>query len=345
MHASVGQRHVRVLILRYSEFLENAPVVRFLPLVMSVFLAGCALPVVHPDFETMPADADPDTFECCNAPNRYPQAFVDFAMPLVEPFFPLFMSGSSPAGLAPHPEAGERIARQAQPMDLLLLSSKSHFTSRYLPGWFTHSAVYLGTEAQLRTAGLWNDPAVLPYRDKIRAGYTIVEAMPSGIRFNAMDPLHWERDAALLARPTLTAAERRTALRQALGSLQHGFDFFYDVRSCDKLACTEVVLRAMPQLDFTIREVNQQIALLPDDIAAQAVRGDRLRVVDYVRVDGDSWESTGRRGVMEDLSKYWGPIPDKPQTAVYHSGDLERCEPGVAMRPGFAALTTRTPRG
>lgn len=301
--------------------------VRFIAgLLATLTLAGCTLPVVDPSFTGLAPDADPATFECCHDPERQPAWFGIFARDVAEPLAPLFESGDDSGLMAAFPAAGKRILAQAQPLDLLVFSSKSHLSSRMLPGWFTHSAVYVGSESQLRAAGLWNAPGMARFHDDIRAGKIVVEGVAGGVRHASWTQALGSRDAVALLRPTVSPGDRRASLARALAMVGVNFDYYYDMETCDSLACSEVVCRSLPALSFPIRETYGTKVLLPDDIAAKAIRGEDLRVVDYVRADETGWTPAGLRGAMSDIAGFWGPMETAKKGPVVASQDLEVCE-------------------
>lgn len=296
-------------------------------------LTGCTLPLTHPDYTGLPENTDPADFTCCTDPERLPGWFAGLARVFAEPLGPVFSATDQPGALARHPEARARIADGARPMDLLVFSSKSHLTSRMLSGWFTHSALYLGTEAELRAAGLWNTPALHPHHAAIRAGKVVLESVPvAGVHLVSLDEVLSQRDAVALLRPALSPAQKRAAIGRALPLVGRRFDYVYDIGTCDCLACSELVLRALAPLDFPLREVFGIPMLLPDDIAAKAIRGDKLRLVEYLSATPESWRAEGLGGAMESIARFWGPAPLVAPSPVIESHTLATCTQAGAGR-------------
>lgn len=274
-------------------------------------VSGCALSQVHPDFQGLPADADPATFTCCHDPERYPEPIVDISLtvaPLALAINPLD-SAERPGLLTGKADAHDHITSTARPLDLVLLSNKSYFGGRVVPGRFTHSAVYLGNEAELRAIGLWDSPAFVPLHDEIRAGKVFIEAVRPVVRLVTPQKL-LQVDAVALLRPELGLIARRRAAQTLVSKLGVAFDYWFDDSTPDTLACTELVGLAMPELDFTIRSPYGRPAAMPDDVVAQAIRGERLTLVEHVRgIEGDGFVVEGARPVMADIAAYWGPAP------------------------------------
>ncbi|HBZ44240.1 MAG TPA: hypothetical protein DEO85_09340 [Maritimibacter sp.] len=288
-------------------------------------ITACTLPNQHPDFTGLPEDTRASTFTCCEDPERQPDWFAELALAVAEPLEPLFHAESGSGLLAAYPAAIDQIVDRARPLDLLVFSSKSHLSSRMLPGWFTHSAVYVGTESQLRAAGLWSHPAIVPHHDAIRAGANVVEGVAPEVSFSTLSDVLGQRDSALLIRPQIGSANKRAAAARALSLVGQPFDHAYDLKTCHAFACSEVLARAFPCLDFPVHEVRGLTVLLPDDVAAKAIRGEGLRVVDYVEARDGQWAAPGETGVMERVAGFWGPSPLGPIAPVSSSRDLPGC--------------------
>ncbi|MBT8411645.1 MAG: hypothetical protein KJP02_07600, partial [Octadecabacter sp.] len=64
-----------------------------------------------------------------------------------------------------HPEVRAALERTLRPMDLIVQRYEGRLGGLVSPGRFTHTSIYLGTETQLRAAGLWHLPELAPWRD------------------------------------------------------------------------------------------------------------------------------------------------------------------------------------
>lgn len=274
-----------------------------------LLIASCTLPNVDPDFEGLPADTDPKTFTCCEDPERQPLWFVDLGFRKSEEMAPFFSGGENSGLLAGLSEAQSHISSRAQPFDILVFSSKSQMSSRMLAGWFTHSAIYFGTEAQLKALGLWSHPAVKPHQAAIRAGKIIAESNPEGVHLSSLADILNEKDAVALLRPDISRAAKSKALDVALSAIGSRFDHYYDLETCDEYACSELICKSLPSLNFPVREIYGRWMLVPDDIAARAIRGEGLQLVDYVRATRNgTWSANGAPGAMNDVAAFWGPM-------------------------------------
>ncbi|GGD46074.1 YiiX/YebB-like N1pC/P60 family cysteine hydrolase [Sinisalibacter lacisalsi] len=285
---------------------------RFALVSLALALAGCGLPQVHRDFTGLAPDADPKSFACCHDPERWPEAIANLSLavaPVALELNPLD-TGEIPGTLTGKAEAHAHIVKTARPLDLLLFANKTYIGGRFVPGRFTHSAIYLGTEAELRAIGLWNDPAVLPLQDDIRAGRVFLEAFRPVVRL--IEPAKLlQTDAVAILRPALTQAQRREAARRGVARLGAPFDYWFDNRTPDELACTELIQYAMPWIAFDETVSYGRPAVMPDAMVAQAIRGEGLGFVEHVRgVKGGGFVVEDARAAMEDIAAFWGPPPE-----------------------------------
>ncbi len=294
-----------------------------LPLLTALALLTACSPAVDPSFTGLAPETDPKSFTCCGNPERLPAPIAKIGLDLSPMFSPLVSGSPIRTGyLTEAPEAWAYLTDQAQPLDILLTSGKNWIPGQVITGRFTHSAVYLGTEAQLKALGIWDDPLIAPHHGEIRAGKIIIEGVSGGAKLNDA-PHIFDTDGALMVRPALAgrAAKRKAALR-LFARLGVPFDYYFDVSTCGKLACTEMVAQSMPQIGFVVRTVYDLPVLMPDDIAAQAIRGENLRVIAYARGRQSGWSKGGAFEAMEDVAASWGPVPEgTPEPVLQRTSD------------------------
>lgn len=276
-------------------------------------LSGCGLKQVANGFDGLPPDADPARFTCCYNPERYPAPFVTVSLAVAPAFLDLnpFDQNNLRPGLISGNEAAYRhITSVARPLDLVFLANKSYIGGRYVPGRFTHSAIYLGSEAELREIGMWNDPAIVPLHEKIRAGGRFIEAVHPVVRLATPEQL-LQVDSVAILRPELSLAQRREAARIGVGALGAPFDYWFDDRTKGDYSCTELISAAMPSLKLPEIVAYGRPAVMPDAVVTQAIRGERLKLLEHVRgVKGGGYAVEGVRPVMEDIAAFWGPDPN-----------------------------------
>lgn len=293
---------------------------RLAVLLALAMLSACSYAYVKPDFATAAKNMDPATFECCAEPEKfYPAGLTDLALELGKALGPAasqlaygdYEDSEYPGLLTGKSDAHAEIVRRLDPFDVLLISNRSYRMGRLMPGLFSHSLVYIGTEGELRAAGLWSHPAIALYRDDIRAGKTLIEASWPDVHLTEPHKA-FETDQVVLMRPTLTPAEKHRAITRLFSVMGKPFNFTLGIDpTAESFACTGLVHHGMPELGFTVRKVYGQTVVMPDDVAAQAVRGDKLAFLAYVAGTEDGYKLRSKYALMVELAAYWG-VPGQP---------------------------------
>jgi hypothetical protein len=215
-----------------------------------------------------------------------------------------------PPRIGDRPEPRAFMARTLLPMDLVVQRYEGRLGGLVSPGRFSHTSIYLGTEAQLRAAGLWDLPELAPWRARIAAGDVLLDAMHTDVHLRDMGEL-LEVDALAVLRPRLDAAARAAALRRGLGLMGRRFDTDYDIADDGAIFCTELVHRAMPELGLPTTELYGRTVILPDAIAAGALLGALpIDVVAYVEGrPGGGVRALSALDLAQDMARHW-PEPD-----------------------------------
>ncbi|MEZ5720301.1 MAG: YiiX/YebB-like N1pC/P60 family cysteine hydrolase [Paracoccaceae bacterium] len=287
---------------------------RFIFLLALLALSACAHTEVTRGFTDEIARVAPAGFTCCSEPEKfYPEPVIKTAKALADRIGPQvteqmyggYREEGFPGKLSGKTAAGAALMEQLQPLDLVFTGNKSYIWGKIIPGRFSHGVVYLGTEAQLRRAGLWDLAALAPLRDDIRAGRVFIEAVTPVVGTLSLDQLI-QNDAAAILRPQLGDAARRQAFAALANNLGVPYDFSFEVATTDRLACTELINLAMPGLRFATQEAYGGRVILPDTVVAQAIRGERMRVVGYMVGTGSGFAWRNTHSLMADIAAYWG---------------------------------------
>jgi hypothetical protein len=186
----------------------------------------------------------------------------------------------------------------------MLLSNKGRLSGRAGSGLFSHAAVYLGSERELRELGVWKQlPSSI--REEVRSGETIIEsAQRHGTTLSSLDAMT-DTDRVALLRPRDRGTRwRRTAAKSLFDLVGAPFDHHFRLDEQETLFCTEVVNLGMPELRLPRRQAYGREVILPDDIALQAARLQRLSVAAYFRADADGWEELHAKQLVEDIDAY-----------------------------------------
>jgi Permuted papain-like amidase enzyme, YaeF/YiiX, C92 family len=218
----------------------------------------------------------------------------------------------------------ERLA----PGDVLLCRADDKVTSALLPGFWAHSAIYIGGWPDLERMGLAAEPMVARYkwifeRHPSPHGY-VVEAVAQGCRVHKLAYcLHADHVAVL--RPRLPAPEIRDALLEAFGHVGKPYDFEFDFNVSTRIVCTELVYRAFHgrgPIRFALAKRVGRYTLTADDIAAQyldalagrgEVAGEPFDLIDLFLKE--KWDGAERVADAVRMQRFAALLPTKDAQA------------------------------
>jgi len=192
--------------------------------------------------------------------------------------------------------------QQLKPGDILIERQNWYLSRAFMPGFWAHAALYVGTTNDLIKLGLAEDARVLrhwrefAHRDAEGHEHLILEAVPEGVRMTTLEHCIGVADSAAVLRPRVTEAQVREAIVRAFSHLGKPYDFDFDFFSTDKLVCTELVYRAYDGcVRFPLADVMGRKTLPPTELVRKFVternNGDaQLDCICFL--DGD--EATGK---------------------------------------------------
>ena len=195
------------------------------------------------------------------------------------------------------PELLDRLRPLLQPGDILIERRNWYLSNAFLPGYWPHAALYVGSADDLAAMGIADDPAVAKWAQKFTTpdeqGHElrVIEAVSEGVVFTSLEHSVGEADAVAVLRPKLSAAEKRQVIANAFSHAGKPYDFDFDFFSSDKLVCTEVVYRSFGErLDVPLVEIMGRQTLPAINIVQAWATGDQLEFV--ALLDGN--ERTGK---------------------------------------------------
>jgi hypothetical protein len=160
----------------------------------------------------------------------------------------------------------EGVLAEARPGDVFVTRHDDALSNLFLPGFWPHAALFLGSHEALGALGV-EHPRITA------GGHWFLEAKKDGVRVRpAAETL--AVDAFLVMRPPLDGSALCQGLRRALGHEGKGYDFLFDFRTADRLVCTEVVYRgfnACGPVQFELRDVGGRLCLPAEELLDQAL--------------------------------------------------------------------------
>lgn len=226
-----------------------------------------------------------------------------------------------------------------QPLDVLLFSNKHRLSGHTGAGLFGHSAVYLGSERELKALGLWSHPAVVPHHAAVREGRLVIESAQA--HGTALAPVAHltDTDRVVLLRPQLGKERKEADIVRLFGFVGKRFDHHYRLDESERVFCTELIELGIPELRLPRRETYGREVILPDDIARQAISGKgHLRFVAYLRADLESWERAGSADLHADIDSA------ASRSFAISPGALRRHPPSRPAYPRRGSPNGRAPR-
>jgi Permuted papain-like amidase enzyme, YaeF/YiiX, C92 family len=150
------------------------------------------------------------------------------------------------AGL-PSEVAGE-MQRLLMPGDVLVVRKEYALTNYFLPGYWPHAALYLGSTNKLAELGIHQHENVKPRWARMldadeNTSSHVLESMRDGVNLRTLDS-PFASDSVVALRPSITRDDLASALTRGFAHEGKAYDFDFDFRRSDRLVCTEVIYRA-----------------------------------------------------------------------------------------------------
>ena len=195
------------------------------------------------------------------------------------------------------PEQLEELRGKLQPGDILLERRNWFLSNAFLPGYWPHAALYVGTPEQIEKLGIKDDPRVKKAWDCFlksdAAGHrhVILESMSEGVVFSSLEHSVGGADSVAILRPRLQSYQSKEAIMRAFGHHGKPYDFDFDFFSTDRLVCTELVFRSYDGfLEFTLVDILGRKTLPALEIvrAFEKHRGEKKPLLEFIAfLDGD----------------------------------------------------------
>jgi len=158
-----------------------------------------------------------------------------------------------------------RLAGVLQPGDVLLERRNWYLSNAFLPGYWPHGAVYVGTAKDIRRLGLDQNQYVRKHweeftgKDHEGHEHVIIEAVSEGVIFSSLEHSIGQADSVAVLRPNVSQEEKTEAIARAFSFAGRPYDFEFDFETTDMLVCTEVVFRTYGgnsgPIDFPLEKI------------------------------------------------------------------------------------------
>ena len=193
-----------------------------------------------------------------------------------------------------------KIGRLLEPGDVIITRHDDATTNIFLPGFWPHAALHIGTESQRASIGVKLDADRMSRAaDPVR----ILEARKDGVLLRPLDDT-LSVDCCAVLRPQLSPEEIAAALTVAITHEGKQYDFEFDFRRADKLVCTEVVYRSfhgVGDIEFELSPKAGRMCLPAEALIDHAIEGKFFKPICVYGVKGNRFcgtEETARAALI-----------------------------------------------
>ena len=174
--------------------------------------------------------------------------------------------------------------------DVLITRHDDAMSNLFLPGYWPHAALYIGDAQERRELGVELAGAGALRVEECH----FLEAKKDGVLLRRIEET-LNVDAFMVLRPKLEQEQRAQALSRGLTHEGKLYDFMFDFRVADRLACTEVIYRTyhgIGELDqavsFELRRHSGRPCMSAEDLIEQALGSGRFEKVADFGVEEDA---------------------------------------------------------
>jgi len=174
----------------------------------------------------------------------------------------------------------EMIGEMLRPGDIFVTRHDDALSNLFLPGFWPHVALYIGSEEERLKLG---GPS-LEGGDRCMKAIRFLEAKKDGVLFRPMEDT-LAVDAFMVIRPKLEAKHLVEALTRGMSHEGKLYDFVFDFRNADRLACTEVVYRSyhgIGEVNFSLCKHAGRPCISAEDLVSQTLgSGHFEKIIDF----------------------------------------------------------------
>ncbi len=159
-----------------------------------------------------------------------------------------------------------------QPGDVIVTRHDRALTNLFLPGYWPHAALYVGSESDRRRLGVELD---VERMERWSGDRRVLEALKDGVLFRPLEQT-LAVDAVAIIRPSLEDRDLSEGLARAACHEGKGYNFDFDFFRGDRLVCTEVVYRAFDGvggIEFELQQRSGRPTLSAEDLLDLALGG------------------------------------------------------------------------
>jgi len=171
-----------------------------------------------------------------------------------------------------------QIDKLLQPGDVLICRHERALTNLFLPGFWPHAALYIGSENDRRRMDITIDD---DRASRWCGDRRVLEALKDGVLFRPLEETI-AVDAVAVIRPKLDQADLARGIARVATHEGKLYNFDFDFFRSDRLVCTEVIYRAfdgLGSIEIPLQERSGRPTLSAEDLLDLAFVGDGFEPV------------------------------------------------------------------
>ncbi len=228
------------------------------------------------------------------------------------------------------------LRQRLEPGDVLLQRREWYLTNAGIPGFWTHAALYVGTESEREAffdepeVARWareqghdsfgellaaRHPRAVDGSRSVAEGHPVrvLEAIAQGVTFTTLEESA-HADSIAVLRPALSRRERAIALVRAFGYAGRPYDYEFDFATDRALVCSELVYKSYQPgagtrgLELPLAPVAGRLMMTPNEIARRFTytRGARRPPFIFVAMlDGSERSEEAHPATAEVFAESW----------------------------------------
>lgn len=215
-------------------------------------------------------------------------------------------------------ELMKKMKSELKPMDVLLEKTPFRLTDRFIPGYYGHVAIWLGSPEELgemtvvyqgKTIPLLTHPDVLPHLERLSQGKMIVEALREpGVTLNTFEHFLDIDDLLILRPDDLGPSLIGEYVLKTIQQVGKPYDFNFDIETEREIVCSELVYVVFNDQEWPIEREFGRYTISPDHVAWKGATSYYETIMMYV--DGKKIEKEKAIPTLRHLLDLPGGIAD-----------------------------------
>lgn len=182
------------------------------------------------------------------------------------------------------------------PGDLIFTRRTGYLSNIFIPGYYTHAALYLGTSGEMISC--FSDCPAIDQIDGSQGW--VIEALNQGVAIQPTAQV-LDADKVLVLRPSISNQKKLGVITKALQLLGKPYDYNFDFATADKISCSELIWHSYAgELEFKIHQLLGKSFSTPDEMVNDFLTDQQI---EKVFVKDQYTQSFNFRNNKHDISK------------------------------------------